>query len=81
MLRCREVAERADSLIEGELGLWERLNMKLHLAMCGGCRAFLKQMRITRELTRKLDVADDTAPTEEIMTALSLRRGKSGKHS
>jgi len=79
MLRCREVAERADRLIDGELGHWERLNMKLHLVMCRGCRAFIQQMRATQKLTREADVPDDTAIGDDIMAALAQRRAKFGK--
>ena len=44
MYRCSEVAERASLLIDGELGFLPRLNIRLHLALCRGCRAFIEQM-------------------------------------
>lgn len=79
MLRCREVAERVDRLIDDDLGCWERLNMKLHLAMCRGCRVFIQQMRVTQKLTREADVPDDTVIGDDIMAALAQRRAKFGK--
>lgn len=51
MLSCKEVAQRASALIDGELGLFDLLQMRLHLAMCKGCAAFIRQMRTTRDLT------------------------------
>ena len=48
MLSCKEVAERASALIDGELGLFDRLQMRLHLAMCKGCGAFIDQMNHQR---------------------------------
>lgn len=45
MLSCKEVAERASALIDGELGLFDRLQMRL--AMCKGCGAFIDQMKTT----------------------------------
>lgn len=74
MYRCSEVAERASLLIDGELGFLPRLNIRLHLAVCRGCRAFIEQMRITRELTAMADTADDTSPGEEIKAALAQRQ-------
>lgn len=61
MLSCKEVAERASALIDGELGLFDRLQMRLHLAMCKGCGAFIEQMKTTTELTRSLPLDDQPA--------------------
>lgn len=59
MLSCREVAERASALIDGELGMFDLLQMRLHLAMCKGCNAFVRQMRTTRDLTLSAAVIDE----------------------
>lgn len=61
MLSCKEVSERASALIDGELGMFDLLQMRLHLAMCKGCDAFVRQMRTTRDLTNS---ALDTEPAE-----------------
>ncbi|GIX14776.1 MAG: hypothetical protein KatS3mg118_2735 [Paracoccaceae bacterium] len=50
MLSCREVAARASALIDGELGLAQRLRMRLHLAMCRGCARFVAQLRLATAL-------------------------------
>jgi predicted anti-sigma-YlaC factor YlaD len=80
MFRCSEVAERASLLIDGELGLWPRLNIRLHLAMCRGCRAFVEQLRITRDLAVLAGAAEDP-PSAEIQAALARRRIQSGRPS
>ncbi|WP_180899079.1 anti-sigma factor family protein [Martelella soudanensis] len=74
MLRCSEVAQRASLLIDGELGPLQRLNIKLHLAMCRGCRAFVAQMRITRDLTRTASGSEEQHIDPEIQAALAQRR-------
>ena len=79
MFRCSEVAERASLLIDGDLGFWPRLNIKLHLAMCRGCRAFVEQMRITHDLTVLTGSMHDRAPSEEIKAVLARRQMGSGK--
>lgn len=47
MLTCKEVAMRASDLIDRDLTVWQRLQMKLHLSMCKGCAAFVVQLRTT----------------------------------
>ncbi|TDE35052.1 zf-HC2 domain-containing protein [Antarcticimicrobium sediminis] len=58
MLSCQDVATRASALIDGELGTWQTLQMRLHLAMCKGCHRFIGQMQTTRDLTESLPAAD-----------------------
>lgn len=64
MLSCKEVAERASALIDGELGLFDRLQMRLHLAMCKGCGAFIDQMKTTKDLTQSAVLPDDSLGEE-----------------
>jgi anti-sigma factor RsiW len=59
MLRCKEVAERASALIDGELGLFDAIQVRLHLAMCKGCNAFIRQMRQTRALAKAAALVED----------------------
>lgn len=79
MLSCKEVATRASALIDGELGMWQALQMRLHLAMCKGCQRFIDQMRTTRDLTETVPVTDAPAETDDdgINAILSqLQEGK-----
>ncbi len=80
MLSCKQVAARASDMIDGELGFFERLQMRLHLAMCKGCDAFIKQLRITRDLTESAPNGDGglTQEDDTRMTAIlsQLRDGK-----
>lgn len=64
MLSCKEVAERASALIDGELGVFDLLQMRLHMAMCKGCNAFVRQMRTTRDLTSSAAAVDDDRSDE-----------------
>lgn len=54
MLSCKEVTERATAYLESDLSWWERLKMRLHLAMCAACRQYMTQMAATRRLLRRL---------------------------
>lgn len=72
MLSCKDVSQRASALIDHELPFWELLQMRLHLAMCRGCQAFVRQMRITRDLTAVAPAEDtgDAAAMDAILARL-----------
>jgi len=74
MLKCKEVAERSSALIDGELGLFEALQMRLHLAMCRGCAAFIEQMRATRDLARKAAEIDGRQEADDSRISAILSR-------
>ncbi|WP_102223555.1 anti-sigma factor family protein [Acidimangrovimonas sediminis] len=78
MMTCKEVTERASALIDGEVGLWERLQIQLHLAICKGCARFVSQMRVTRMLTETalpplLPDSTESARIDAILTELRTR--------
>lgn len=62
MLTCKEVADRASALIDGELSTWDAFQIHLHLAMCQGCGRFIAQMRTTDTLIAQIaDLKDPLA--------------------
>jgi predicted anti-sigma-YlaC factor YlaD len=74
VLSCKQVAERASALIDGELGLMDRLQLRLHLAMCKGCRAFIDQMRITNRLAKAAVAAPEVESNDRIEAILARSR-------
>lgn len=52
MMTCKDVTEHASDLLDGKMGHWERIKLRLHLLICTGCARFVAQMRATRDLTR-----------------------------
>ncbi|MFC6631678.1 zf-HC2 domain-containing protein [Microbulbifer taiwanensis] len=52
MKNCREITRLLSESQERELSLKERTSLKLHLAICSGCRNFSKQMGSLRSITR-----------------------------
>ncbi|MBV0914028.1 zf-HC2 domain-containing protein [Rhodobacteraceae bacterium ASV31] len=82
MMSCKEVAERASKLIDGECSPWEALRIRLHLAMCDGCSGFVTQLRTLDKLAKDAvgtDQADETVPaTGKYSDALAALRDKSG---
>jgi hypothetical protein len=55
-IRCRDVSAMATDFMEGSLSWRQRLAVRLHLAVCAGCRAFMQQMRRTVRLIGSLPV-------------------------
>ncbi len=55
MLRCREISEQASDHIDGRLSAGARMQMAMHLLMCGRCRSFMRQMRLTVAALRARD--------------------------
>lgn len=58
MLSCKDVAERADAWLDGDIPVLQAMQIRLHLAMCKGCSQFMGQMRVTRALTEKTAEAE-----------------------
>ncbi len=48
MLNCQEVTRLYSQAQDRELSLKENVSIKLHIAMCSGCRNFGKQMQTIR---------------------------------
>ena len=45
VLSCRDVTEKANAYIDGELDLWPRTRFRMHLLACKYCRGFVEQMQ------------------------------------
>lgn len=57
MMSCHELTTLASDFIENRLRLRQRLAVLVHIAMCKGCRTYLRQLRLTILGLRKLGQA------------------------
>jgi anti-sigma factor ChrR (cupin superfamily) len=64
VVMCRDVGAMATDYMEGSLGWRQRLAIRMHLAICDGCRAFIQQMRRTVRLVGSLPVPSPPPETE-----------------
>jgi hypothetical protein len=53
MLKCRENTILVTKSLDQKLSLSERLEMKLHLAMCGVCKRYAQQLNWLDDAFRK----------------------------
>jgi hypothetical protein len=54
VLNCKETAKLVSQSHDRRLSLYERLQVRMHLAMCILCRNFSKQLNFIRRLTRSM---------------------------
>jgi len=54
MLSCREVTRLVSQGQDRGLGLGERVRLRLHFALCAGCRNFERQLEFLRRAVRGL---------------------------
>lgn len=45
MLKCREVVDNADQLIDGTMSRRQRLAINMHLLICVHCRRYMRQLQ------------------------------------
>lgn len=73
MINCKQAAELAYQSLDRPLAWRDRLQLRMHLLMCGGCNAFRKQsqaldrllqMRFHDLVTGDLDAEFDGMPQE-----------------
>ena len=76
MLRCRDLTERASELLDGDLPLRGRLALRFHLALCGMCRRYMDQLRKTRGLLGRGQLAAlDKAEEDALIARMTGRDG------
>jgi hypothetical protein len=60
-LACKELVELVTDYLEDALSYEDRTRFEQHLVMCGGCKEYLREMRSTIAISRKLS-NDDLPP-------------------
>lgn len=82
MPTCREIIEKANSLIDGELSLLERLKIQFHLKACKYCRRYFQQLQLTISILGKLKKEESTneKTVGRIIRCLNDRKIDSNSH-
>lgn len=78
MLSCKEVSQLVSESLDHELPLWKRLNLWMHLCMCGVCWGFRKAvLRIHDEVhQRAAEIEQGSAEQESALSDESRERIK-----
>jgi len=68
------VAERANDFIDGELGFWSAMQVRMHLLACGICSRAVKQMRTVIGLVEHYgDTPQADEPKQELLDAFRTK--------
>lgn len=62
IISCRESTRLASQGLDRELAFGERVALRVHLAICVGCRRAGRQMEFLRKAVRELAEVDVTTP-------------------
>ncbi len=63
MMPCKEVTHLVSQGLDRRLGFGERVALRVHFAICGGCKNFDRQMKLLREAVRQLGEAEGSRET------------------
>lgn len=77
MLSCKELVAQSSDFLDGQMNLRTRLAVRLHLAMCHNCRRFIKQMRLSQAVLRKLPQGQSAELDALAQKLAELRRKRS----
>ena len=72
-LACRDVVELVTDYLEGAPPRSGRLRFEVHLSGCPDCTEYVRQMRMTIAVTRRLEVGDLSPELQRQFTALYRR--------
>jgi anti-sigma factor RsiW len=78
-MNCRQVVELMTDYLDGALSAGDRAKFEEHIAGCDGCRAYLAQLRMTREVVGRL--ANEPIPQsveDELLKAFKDWKSKAG---
>jgi predicted anti-sigma-YlaC factor YlaD len=68
-LACRDTVELVTAYLEDALDEPDRERFEEHLVFCGGCRAYLDQMRSTIEAAGRLELGELPSSLQEQLLA------------
>lgn len=75
MLKCRDIAARADEILSGELPWHRRVAVSVHLFMCERCRLFVEQYRRMVNIVALAEEPASEAEIARVLDALPVSTG------
>jgi len=73
MMSCRELVHLVAEGRADELSVWRRLELRLHLRLCPGCRHYARQVAQINDAVRRLytdDLPGDDALLRDLEAAI-----------
>lgn len=70
MLSCKQISEMSDEFLDGGLGFYQRLKIRIHLAMCRNCSRYIRQSKLLVGTVRQLCGSASSSQVNKIMHAI-----------
>lgn len=70
MLDCKQITERSDEYLSGDLGIYERIQFRIHLLMCTYCRRYVRQTKILIAMLQRLSGAVSPDKAKQIVNTV-----------
>ncbi len=61
MLACKQATQLASAALDRKLSVAEQIQLRLHLAICSGCRNFSRQINLLRQISQRRAEHNDDA--------------------
>jgi len=58
MKNCKEISELVSRSLDESLPVWKQMQIKMHLAMCRGCRRFSQQLKFLHQAVQNMSKSD-----------------------
>lgn len=79
-MNCREVLELMGEYADGDLGVWSRCRLRLHLWICRNCRRYLSSYRAVIRIAKSVRGGTVHAVDEPIPKTLAESILHSARH-
>lgn len=67
---CHDVIDKSSSYLDGELEKISEIRVKVHLAMCPGCKRYYQQMKVVVDSTRNLPGHDHAMRVQNVIESV-----------
>lgn len=71
MLSCKELVENSSDYLDKNMTLGRKLQVALHLLICGKCREFVRHMKVSIDMFQNMQ--EDNTLTDEEADAITRR--------
>jgi hypothetical protein len=56
MVSCKEIVDKANDYLDGQISLPKRIGFRMHLFMCHHCNRYVRQLKTTIETLTRIEV-------------------------
>jgi hypothetical protein len=69
MLKCKQLQQQASEYIDKDCSIYMRIQIKMHLMLCGHCSSFIKKLKLTKSAIAA--VAPEPANSKQVAQVMN----------